>query len=69
MSREELEKWNCGVCRKCAYHSLLRHYFLDEQFPREFVDFCWKKICNGADYEFFKPELPLEKRIQNLYDY
>lgn len=65
----KLEKWNCGVCRKCAYHSLLRHYFLDEQFPQEFVDFCWEKICNGADYEFFKPELPLEKRIQNLYDY
>lgn len=65
----QLEKWNCGVCRKCAYHSLLRHYFLGESFNASFIDFCWSKICNGADYEFFKPTLSLKKRIQNLYDY
>ena len=65
----KIEKWNCGVCRKCAFHSLLRHYYLREEYNKEFIDFCWNKICIGADYEFFKPSLPLETRIYNLVNY
>lgn len=65
----QMEKWNCGVCRKCAFHSLLRYYYLNENYPQEFIDFCWGKICIGADYEFFKPTLPLEQRIKNLIEY
>lgn len=65
----KLEHWNCGVCRKCAFHSLLRHYYLNEPYTKEFIDFCWEKICIGADYEFFKPSLSIEKRIRNLIDY
>ena len=65
----QMEKWNCGVCRKCAFHSLLRYYYLNENYPQEFIDFCWEKICVGADYEFFKPTLPMEQRIKNLIEY
>ena len=65
----QMEKWNCGVCRKCAFHSLLRYYYLNENYPQEFIDFCWEKICVGADYEFFKPSLPMEQRIKNLIAY
>ena len=65
----KLEKYNCGVCRKCAFHSLLRHYYLNQRMPEEFIEFCWNKIANGADYEFFKPSLPLEQRITNLFNY
>lgn len=64
-----MEKYNCGVCRKCAFHSLLRHYYLNEPYNKEFIDFCWQKIAIGADYEFFKPTLPLETRINNLITY
>lgn len=64
-----IEKYNCGVCRKCAFHSLLRYYYLNEDYSKEFINFCWQKISNGADYEFFKPDLPLEIKIKNLYDY
>ena len=65
----DLEKYNCGMCRKCAFHSLLRHYFLNESFPQQFINYCWEKIQIGADYEFFKPTLSLEQRIHNLYNY
>ena len=65
----KIEKWNCGVCRKCAFHSLLRYYYLHENYPQDFIDFCWSKICIGADYEFFKPTLPMDVRISNLYNY
>ena len=65
----QLEKWNCGVCRKCAFHSLLLYYYLNKDYPKDFIDFCWNKISNGADYEFFKPSLPLDIRINNLYVY
>ena len=64
-----LEPYNCGVCRKCAFHSLLRHYYLDKKYPREFIDFCWDKIANGADNKFFNKELSLEERIKNLIEY
>lgn len=65
----QMEQYNCGVCRKCAFHSLLRHYYLGEEYNKEFIDFCWNKICIGADYEFFKPSLPMEIRIKNLIEY
>ena len=65
----KLEANNCGVCRKCAFHSLLRHYYLGEEYSKEFINFCWDKIAIGADNIFFNKNLPLETRIQNLYDY
>lgn len=65
----KLEKNNCGVCRKCAFHTLLRHYYLKEHYPDEFINFCWDKISIGADNVFFNKDLPLETRIKNLYDY
>ena len=64
---------NCGCfCRKCAMHNLLMHYKGIQQFPQEFLDACWKRMWDNkcsADYEFFKPELSLERRIQNLFVY
>lgn len=64
---------NCGCsCRKCSMHNLLLHYGNVKKFPQDFIDACWKKMydnAHSADYEFFKPELPLEKRIQNLFSY
>lgn len=60
---------NCGVCRKCAFHNLLRHYYLGEDFSQEFINFCWEKIANGADNVFFNKNIPLEERIKNLYEY
>lgn len=65
----KLEQWNCGVCRKCAFHSLLRHYYLGEEYNKEFIDFCWEKICIGADFEFFNPKLTLQQRKYNLIHY
>lgn len=65
----ELYHYNCGLCRKCAFHNLLRHYYLNEEFSPEFIDFCWDKIANGADNVFFNKKLPLEQRIKNLYEY
>ena len=63
---------NCGKCRKCCMHDLILHYTGKLVFPDAFIDDCWKKMyttgCN-ADYEFFKPELPLEERIANLFSY
>lgn len=64
---------NCGCsCRKCAMHNLLLHYDGIKVFPQEFVDRCWKilwKNKHSADYEFFKPTLPLQERIKNLFEY
>lgn len=63
---------NCGSCRKCCMHNLLLHYKNKKNFSQEYIDFCWKKMYdNGysADYEFFKPELSLEQRLENLYAY
>lgn len=65
----ELYKYNCGLCRKCAFHNLLRHYYLGEEFTSKFIEYCWKKIANGADKIFFDPKLPLKTRIKNLYEY
>lgn len=63
---------NCGKCRKCCMHNLILHYSGKIVFPSKFIDDCWKKMYTTgckADYEFFKPELPLEVRIANLFNY
>ena len=64
---------NCGCsCRKCAMHNLLMHYGGVKEFPQEFVDKCWEVMWNNsysADYELFKPELSLDIRIKNLFEY
>lgn len=68
----KLFKNNCGACRKCCMHNLLLHYKNEILFPGEYVDFCWEKMYRNsysADYEFFKPELSIEERIQNLFEY
>lgn len=63
---------NCGSCRKCCMHNLIMHYLNIQKFPEDFIEHCWKKMYTtgcGADYEFFKPELSLEQRIKNLFEY
>ena len=64
-----LYKYNCGMCRKCAFHNLLRHYYMNEPFNQAFIDHCWERITVGADRVFFDTRLPLEERIKNLYEY
>lgn len=63
---------NCGKCRKCCMHNLILHYLKIKTFPENYINYCWEKIYSSgkrADYEFFKPELPLETRIKNLFSY
>ena len=68
-----LSKNNCGCsCRKCAMHNLLMHYGGVKVFPDEFIESCWKvmwKNAHSADYKFFSPDLSLETRIKNLFEY
>jgi len=66
----KLEHWNCGGgCRKCAMHSLILHYYLGVDYPKEYLDKCWDTISIGADNIFFDKSIPLETRIKNLEDY
>lgn len=65
----QLEKYNCGNCRKCCFHSLSDYYYNNVSFPQEYIDHCWNKISIGADNIFFNKKLPLETRIKNLRDY
>ncbi len=64
---------NCGCsCRKCAMHNLLLHYGGLKVFPKEFIDRCWRVMWdNGhsADYELFRPDLPEDIRLNNLFNY
>lgn len=63
---------NCGSCRKCCMHSLILHYTKKKTISDAYVDHCWKKLYStgkSADYEFFRPDLPLETRIANLFSY
>lgn len=63
---------NCGKCRKCCMHNLILHYLNIKTFPKNYIAYCWEKMYTSgkkADYEFFKPELPLETRIANLFSY
>ena len=64
-----LDKYSCGNCRKCVMHCLQEYYFLNKDYPQEFIDNCWKRISIGPDEVFFGNHLSLEKRIQNLLDY
>ena len=68
-----LSKNNCGCsCRKCAMHNLLMHYGGVKIFPDEFIESCWKvmwKNAHSADYKFFSPDLSLETRLKNLFEY
>ena len=66
----KLDYWDCGAaCRKCAFHSLLKHYYLEEEFPDEYINKCWDTISKGADNVFFDKSIPLEQRIKNLIEY
>lgn len=69
---------SCGCyCRKCAMHCLLEHYGLIKnygipKYPDDFIDKCWERMwknSHSADYELFKPELSLEQKIDNLFNY
>ena len=63
---------NCGKCRKCCMHNLILHYTNKKIIPDDYVSYCWEKMYTTgckADYEFFKPELSLEERINNLFSY
>lgn len=64
---------NCGCsCRKCAMHNLIMYYSEMEVYPQDFIDACWRIMwdnAHSADYKFFAPDLPLETRIKNLFEY
>lgn len=63
---------NCGKCRKCCMHNLILHYTKKKIIPDDYVSYCWEKMYTTgckADYEFFKPELSLDERINNLFSY
>lgn len=62
---------NCGCsCRKCAHHNLLMHYSKYRQFPDVFIEKCWNIMSNNGYNSrnmLFDSNIPLDKRIQNLY--
>jgi len=63
-----LSENNCGVCRKCTFYNLLKHYYLNEKFSPDYIDFCWNQIINDNNYTIFNKAIPLAIRIKNLYD-
>jgi hypothetical protein len=63
-----LPKNNCGICRKCTFYNLLKHYYLNEKFSPDYIDFCWNQIVNDNNYTIFNQAIPLAIRIKNLYD-
>ena len=69
----ELPENNCGCsCRKCAMHNLIMYYSDMVVYPDDFIDACWNVMWNNAhsaDYVFFSPDIPLDKRIDNLFAY
>lgn len=63
----ELEKYNCGSCRKCCLQSLFDHYILKyHSYPNKYIKHCWDKVGNGSDSPSFGKHLSIEKRIENL---
>lgn len=66
----KLAKYNCGsMCRKCALHNLIAYYYLCQDFPKEFVDACWKRLWDNSysvNDDLFAKHIPLEERIKNL---
>lgn len=69
----KLPQYNCGCsCAKCATHNLLLHYKGFITFPKPFVDKCWERLWNtkhGTIKALFSPNIPIEKRIDNLFRY
>lgn len=61
-----LPKNNCGVCPKCVFYNLLRYYYLNEELPQVYIDYCWKKIITNTTYDLFNDNLPLAIKIDNL---
>ena len=68
-----LPAYNCGCsCAKCATHNLLMHYSNMVHYPQSFIDKCWERLWNtkhGTIKALFAPEIPLEKKIDNLFRY
>lgn len=68
-----LPKYNCGCsCAKCAIHNLLMYYGKIVDYPQDFIDKCWERLWNtkyGTIKALFAPEIPLEKRVDNLFRY
>lgn len=69
----KLPKYNCGCsCAKCATHNLLLHYKGFVTYPESFVDKCWERLWNtkhGTIKALFSPNIPIEKRVDNLFRY
>jgi hypothetical protein len=67
-----IPKCLCGYCRKCVNSILMLHYGNLIRYPDEVIQHCWDKMCpdnknqNTASYEYGK-DIPLEKRIKNLF--
>ena len=57
---------NCGICPKCAFYNLLRHYYFNEILPQEYLDYCWKTVITENTHDLFDISLSLTTRINNL---
>ena len=57
---------NCGICPKCAFYNLLRHYYFNENLPQKYLDYCWKTVITENTYDLFNIGLSLATRINNL---
>ena len=62
----DLPENNCGVCPKCVFYNLLKYYYLNENLPQNYIDFCWNKVVTENTYDLFNKNLPLALRIDNL---
>ena len=69
----KIPRYNCGCsCAKCATHNLLLHYKGFITYPPSFVTKCWERLWNtqhGTIKALFAPDIPIEKRIDNLFRY
>ena len=57
---------NCGLCHKCLFYNLLRHYYFNEELPQNYLEYCWKHIITEKTYPLFNQDLSLATRINNL---
>lgn len=57
---------NCGICSKCTFYNLLRHYYFNEILPQEYLDYCWKTVITENTPDLFDINLSLTTRINNL---
>ena len=62
----DLPENNCGICHKCIFYNLLKHYYFNEELPQSYLEYCWKHVITEKTYHLFNQDLPLATRINNL---